>query len=319
MEILAGIEDPRVNEVIEANYALAQAMQITGTPTFVMGRQLIRGFHARRRHGRSDRRGTRRAAVDGGATLLVDPKGPLVRPRPSTAETRCFSCKCSPPGARGMGNPSQKARAAQARASEGVAPSRGPKRTAPVPNRRNGSAGQTLSPPCGFAMQAWTGVYPKDHQPRRLGLAGSSGVSAAAYGRFQFRLGRHRRLWLRFRIWHRLSGGFDVRFGFKRGHFFCGSVLPWPPEHLWEHAGVSASVSAFVSGPRSGFLRRRRALRLFFGLPHSFGRGGFALRRRHGGLLGRCIHDFSRILSHLRLGTLNALCFGGLLAPAPAA
>lgn len=43
-EILAGMEDPRIDEVIEANYALAQAMQISGTPTFVMGRQLVRGF-----------------------------------------------------------------------------------------------------------------------------------------------------------------------------------------------------------------------------------------------------------------------------------
>ena len=44
MEILAGMEDPRIDDVIEANYALAQAMQISGTPTFVMGRQLVRGF-----------------------------------------------------------------------------------------------------------------------------------------------------------------------------------------------------------------------------------------------------------------------------------
>ena len=44
MEILAGMEDPRIDAVIEANYALAQSMQISGTPTFVMGRQLIRGF-----------------------------------------------------------------------------------------------------------------------------------------------------------------------------------------------------------------------------------------------------------------------------------
>lgn len=42
--ILAGMDDPRIDAVIEANYALAQAMQISGTPTFVMGRQLIRGF-----------------------------------------------------------------------------------------------------------------------------------------------------------------------------------------------------------------------------------------------------------------------------------
>ncbi|MEM6610486.1 MAG: DsbA family protein [Pseudomonadota bacterium] len=42
--ILAGMQDPRIDVVIEANYALAQAMQISGTPTFVMGRQLVRGF-----------------------------------------------------------------------------------------------------------------------------------------------------------------------------------------------------------------------------------------------------------------------------------
>jgi protein-disulfide isomerase len=44
MEILAGMDDPRIDAIIEENYALAQAMQISGTPTFVMGRQLIRGF-----------------------------------------------------------------------------------------------------------------------------------------------------------------------------------------------------------------------------------------------------------------------------------
>lgn len=42
--ILAGMTDPRVTEVIETNYALAQAMQVNGTPTFVLGRQLVRGF-----------------------------------------------------------------------------------------------------------------------------------------------------------------------------------------------------------------------------------------------------------------------------------
>lgn len=44
MEILAGMDDPQIDEVLEANYLLAQSMQISGTPTFVMGRQLIRGF-----------------------------------------------------------------------------------------------------------------------------------------------------------------------------------------------------------------------------------------------------------------------------------
>jgi len=42
--ILAAMDDPRIDDVIDANYALAQSMQISGTPTFVMGRQLIRGF-----------------------------------------------------------------------------------------------------------------------------------------------------------------------------------------------------------------------------------------------------------------------------------
>lgn len=42
--ILAGMDDPEITAVIEANYALAQALQISGTPTFVLGRQVIRGF-----------------------------------------------------------------------------------------------------------------------------------------------------------------------------------------------------------------------------------------------------------------------------------
>ena len=42
--ILAGMDDPSIQEVISANYALAQAMQISGTPTFVIGDELVRGF-----------------------------------------------------------------------------------------------------------------------------------------------------------------------------------------------------------------------------------------------------------------------------------
>ncbi|MEM9756545.1 MAG: DsbA family protein [Pseudomonadota bacterium] len=42
--ILARIADPRIETVISANYELARAMEISGTPTFVMGGQLVRGF-----------------------------------------------------------------------------------------------------------------------------------------------------------------------------------------------------------------------------------------------------------------------------------
>jgi protein-disulfide isomerase len=42
--ILERLESPEVSAVIEANYALAQALQISGTPTFVMGGQMIRGY-----------------------------------------------------------------------------------------------------------------------------------------------------------------------------------------------------------------------------------------------------------------------------------
>lgn len=43
-DILNGMQDPRIDDVIAANYALAQSLQISGTPAFVMGRQLVRGF-----------------------------------------------------------------------------------------------------------------------------------------------------------------------------------------------------------------------------------------------------------------------------------
>ena len=42
--ILSGINSPDVDEVIAANHALAQRMQISGTPSFVMGDQLLRGY-----------------------------------------------------------------------------------------------------------------------------------------------------------------------------------------------------------------------------------------------------------------------------------
>lgn len=42
--IAAQMIDPRIDAVIEANYDLARSLQITGTPTFVLGSQLIRGF-----------------------------------------------------------------------------------------------------------------------------------------------------------------------------------------------------------------------------------------------------------------------------------
>jgi protein-disulfide isomerase len=42
--ILDRMEAPEVTEVIEANHALAQALGISGTPTFVMGDQMVRGY-----------------------------------------------------------------------------------------------------------------------------------------------------------------------------------------------------------------------------------------------------------------------------------
>ncbi|MEM6388980.1 MAG: DsbA family protein [Pseudomonadota bacterium] len=42
--IWAEMENPEVTAVIEANYELARSMQISGTPTFVFGDQLVRGF-----------------------------------------------------------------------------------------------------------------------------------------------------------------------------------------------------------------------------------------------------------------------------------
>ncbi|MGL5010422.1 MAG: DsbA family protein [Paracoccaceae bacterium] len=42
--ILARMDSPEVRAVIEANYALGQAMEINGTPTFVLGGTLLRGY-----------------------------------------------------------------------------------------------------------------------------------------------------------------------------------------------------------------------------------------------------------------------------------
>lgn len=42
--ILAGMSDPQVDEIIGRNHALAGRLQITGTPTFVLEDQLLRGY-----------------------------------------------------------------------------------------------------------------------------------------------------------------------------------------------------------------------------------------------------------------------------------
>lgn len=42
--ILAGMDSDDVNNVIAANHALAQRMQISGTPSFIMGDQMLRGY-----------------------------------------------------------------------------------------------------------------------------------------------------------------------------------------------------------------------------------------------------------------------------------
>lgn len=41
---LAGMDDPKINAVLSENHALASRLQITGTPTFVIGDQLVRGY-----------------------------------------------------------------------------------------------------------------------------------------------------------------------------------------------------------------------------------------------------------------------------------
>lgn len=42
--ILDGITAPEIDRVIEANYALAQELEISGTPSFILGGTLVRGF-----------------------------------------------------------------------------------------------------------------------------------------------------------------------------------------------------------------------------------------------------------------------------------
>jgi protein-disulfide isomerase len=42
--VLARMETPQVTAVIEANHALAQQLQIGGTPTFVIGGEMLRGY-----------------------------------------------------------------------------------------------------------------------------------------------------------------------------------------------------------------------------------------------------------------------------------
>ncbi|WP_413870139.1 DsbA family protein [Albidovulum sp.] len=42
--ILARMDAPEVTKVIEENHLLAERMQISGTPTFVMGGQMLRGY-----------------------------------------------------------------------------------------------------------------------------------------------------------------------------------------------------------------------------------------------------------------------------------
>ncbi|MCX7888967.1 MAG: DsbA family protein [Rhodobacteraceae bacterium] len=42
--IVAGMDAPEVTRVIEENHALAQKLQISGTPTFVLGDTMLRGY-----------------------------------------------------------------------------------------------------------------------------------------------------------------------------------------------------------------------------------------------------------------------------------
>jgi protein-disulfide isomerase len=43
-EVLAKMSDPKVNEILNANHQLARALKIDGTPGFVLGEQLLRGY-----------------------------------------------------------------------------------------------------------------------------------------------------------------------------------------------------------------------------------------------------------------------------------
>ncbi len=42
--ILAAMDDPKVEARISENHALADRLQISGTPTFVIGQQMVRGY-----------------------------------------------------------------------------------------------------------------------------------------------------------------------------------------------------------------------------------------------------------------------------------
>ncbi len=42
--IAAGIDNPAINQMIAANHALGQRLAITGTPSFVFGEQMLRGY-----------------------------------------------------------------------------------------------------------------------------------------------------------------------------------------------------------------------------------------------------------------------------------
>lgn len=42
--ILDAMNDPKVEEIIAENHALANRLQISGTPTFVIGEQMVRGY-----------------------------------------------------------------------------------------------------------------------------------------------------------------------------------------------------------------------------------------------------------------------------------
>lgn len=42
--VMAGMDDPEVERIIAANHALAQTLGISGTPSFVFGDQMIRGY-----------------------------------------------------------------------------------------------------------------------------------------------------------------------------------------------------------------------------------------------------------------------------------
>jgi len=44
--IMARMNDASVTAIIDANHALAQRMQISGTPTFVIGNEMLRGYLA---------------------------------------------------------------------------------------------------------------------------------------------------------------------------------------------------------------------------------------------------------------------------------